>query len=170
MVCCSRFTTPVITFTLPVEPVQQLEVDRYLLKPVDHRDLFEAILSLDRPVRSILLVDDDVETLQLFTRLLTTHPDGYRVLQATNGEEGWNLMKSRSVDLVLLDLAMPGMDGYTFLKEKALQPAWDNIAVIILSAEDPRIHPPVVPSLTVMRQNGFSLADTFRCAIKIGEI
>lgn len=166
----SHFASPVVTFTLTQEDYrQQLEVVDYLLKPVDHHLLLETIRSIERPIQSILLVDDDIETLQLFTRLLTTGTEPYRVLQATNGDEALKLLKSRPVDLVILDLYMPGMDGLTFLKAKAHLPKCRKIPVVILSAEDPAQRPLVAATMTVTRKNGLSMEDLFHYAMKLGE-
>ena len=166
----SRYAAPVVTITLAREDYrQQLEVAHYLIKPVDHRLLLEAIRSIPKPVNSILLVDDDIETLQLFTRLLTTGEVPYRVLQATNGEEALKLLKSRPVDLVILDLYMPGMDGFAFLKAKARLPKKRDVSVIILSAEDPAIRPLAVSSMTVTLQNGLPVEELCRYALKLGE-
>jgi signal transduction histidine kinase/DNA-binding response OmpR family regulator len=166
----SRFVSPVVTLTLAREDYrQQLEVAHYLIKPVDHRLLLDAIRSIQKPITSILLVDDDIETLQLFTRLLTTGESPYRVLQALNGEEALKLLKSRPVDLVILDLYMPRMDGFAFLKAKARLTKKRDVPVIILSAEDPAIHPLAVASMTVMRQNGLSIEELCRYVLKLGE-
>jgi len=167
----TRFGTLVATCCLPKEDfLGRLEVERYLLKPVDHRQLFEVIDSLHRPIRSILLVDDDSETLQLFTRILTTAPNQYRVLQSTDGQEALNLMRSRKVDLVILDLYMPGMDGFGFLKEKNKEKRWKDIPVVILTAEDPATHPQVVPELTISRSHGLSISEIFRYTLRISKV
>jgi signal transduction histidine kinase/CheY-like chemotaxis protein len=166
----SRFKTPVASCCLPKENTQQeLAVERYLVKPVDHRQLFTTIQSLERPVRSILLVDDDIETLQLFARILSTSAEKYRVLQATTGEEALKLLRSRKVDLIILDLHMPGMNGFLFLEEKNRQPLWNNIPVVILSAEDPTGHPVAVPGVFISHHQGLSVAQLFQYALRLGE-
>lgn len=169
-VSCSRFQTPVAAFSLPKEnTARQLSVERYLVKPVDHSQMFDAIRSLDKPVRSILLVDDDMETVQLFARILSISPEKYRVLQSNNGEEALKLLQSRKVDLIILDLHMEGMNGFAFLEEKNRQPAWNDIPVIILSAEDPAGHPLAVPYLVVTHQHGLSIPQLFQYALKLSE-
>jgi two-component system, OmpR family, response regulator VanR len=61
----------------------------------------------DQPV--ILLVDDDQEIRQFMQLYL--HNEGYRILQATNGKEALQLADSHAIDLMVLDLMMPEMDG-----------------------------------------------------------
>jgi len=60
--------------------------------------------------RKILLVDDDPAIRRMLSRLLTE--ESYRVLTATNGFEGLEAASRAKVDLVLLDLNMPGKDGW----------------------------------------------------------
>ena len=62
---------------------------------------------------AILIVDDDTDTRELLTRYLQR--EGYHVRCASNGWEALMALESQ-VDLILLDVMMPGMDGITFLK------------------------------------------------------
>ncbi|MCX6012972.1 MAG: response regulator transcription factor [Chloroflexi bacterium] len=59
---------------------------------------------------TLLIVDDDVRILRLLQNVLET--EGYSVLNAANGEECFKVLEEESVDLILLDVMMPGMDGY----------------------------------------------------------
>src|SRR3954467_9636455 len=58
----------------------------------------------------ILIVDDQPLTRELMT--LVVHAQGHKTLVATNGEEALAIAASRDLDLVLLDVVMPGMDGF----------------------------------------------------------
>jgi len=60
---------------------------------------------------SVLVVDDDVHILRMTGRILEL--EGYRVLTASNGEIALDIFDKETPDLVLLDIMMPGMDGYT---------------------------------------------------------
>jgi DNA-binding response OmpR family regulator len=60
---------------------------------------------------SILVVDDDVRMLRMMQRILEL--EGYRVLTAINGEAALNVFDEETPDLVLLDIVMPVIDGYT---------------------------------------------------------
>jgi len=60
---------------------------------------------------SVLVVDDDVRILRMVRRILNL--EGYRVLTANNGEAALDVFDKETPDLVLLDILMPGMDGYT---------------------------------------------------------
>ncbi|HEX75649.1 MAG TPA: response regulator transcription factor [Dehalococcoidia bacterium] len=60
---------------------------------------------------SVLVVDDDVHILRMMQHVLEL--EGYRVVTASNGESALDVFAEESPDLVLLDIKMPGMDGYT---------------------------------------------------------
>jgi len=60
-------------------------------------------------MRRILLIENDTAILANFARLLAL--EGYEVLTASNGVDGLALARSRTPDLILCDLRMPGMDG-----------------------------------------------------------
>ncbi len=60
---------------------------------------------------SVLVVDDDVRILRMVRRILDL--EGYRVLTANNGEAALDVFDEETPDLVLLDIIMPGIDGYT---------------------------------------------------------
>jgi DNA-binding response OmpR family regulator len=65
--------------------------------------------------RTVLLVDDDATVVETVRDRLNF--EGYRVLTAYSAEEGLRLALRRSVDLVILDIGMPGMNGFTFLQQ-----------------------------------------------------
>ena len=66
---------------------------------------------MPRRKASLLVVDDDVRMLRLMTRILEM--EGYGVLGASNGQAALDLLDRKTVDLVLLDVMMPDLDGYT---------------------------------------------------------
>ena len=79
---------------------------------------------------TILLVDDEKELLRVNSRLLTTL--GYQVLSAESGQEALDLLHNHDVDLVVLDMLMPGMDGVETLRRiRQIRP---DQKVVILSA------------------------------------
>ncbi len=79
----------------------------------------------------VLAIDDDNAITELLAMLLRTH--GYEVLTANSGEEGIKLLQEKSPDVIVLDLMMPGMDGWQVCKQVR---AFSNIPIIILSALD----------------------------------
>ncbi len=83
---------------------------------------------------NILLVDDNPQNLAALTRILTEH--GYRVRTAINGQVALKSLQNMAPDLVLLDIRMPGMDGYEVCREVKKNPATQDIPVLFLSALD----------------------------------
>ena len=65
--------------------------------------------------RKILAVDDDVLNLKLIESVLEAN--GYDVITASDGQAGLEKVEKEKPDLVILDIVMPKMDGYTFVKE-----------------------------------------------------
>jgi signal transduction histidine kinase len=84
----------------------------------------------------ILIVDDDVRDRQLMEILLTS--EGYRLQTAASGQEALAMVKQEPPDLVLLDVMMPGTDGYQVTAEIKANAASKNIPVILFTALDDR--------------------------------
>lgn len=81
----------------------------------------------------IVLVIDDVKTvLQLIRFSLTDHP--VDVVTALDGATGLELAREISPDLLLLDLALPGMDGWEVLEELRADPVTADVPVVIVTA------------------------------------
>src|SRR5580704_8091573 len=78
----------------------------------------------------ILIIDDDVSIRHMLGRVLVG--EGYAVVAAANGEAGLKIVEESNVDLVLLDLKMPGMTGQEALRVlKAKRP---ELPIIVISA------------------------------------
>jgi signal transduction histidine kinase/CheY-like chemotaxis protein len=159
------YGTPAITCWVPEEgeTARQLGIVRYLVKPIAREVLLSTLDQVEGDVETVLLVDDDPEALQLFARMLSSTEVQYRVLRAKNGHRALGLLRDRRPDVVLLDLMMPGMDGFQVLREKNRDPSISEIPVIVISSRDPRGEPIVSTSLAVTRSNGLSVPDLFDC-------
>jgi DNA-binding response OmpR family regulator len=79
----------------------------------------------------ILIVEDDRFLRELIARKLKN--EGYEVLEAIDGEEGLKRIKEEKPDLILLDLILPGIDGFEVLAKAKEDPDTTQIPVIILS-------------------------------------
>lgn len=79
----------------------------------------------------ILVVDDDKNTRMLFRAVL--EGENYLVSTASNGEEALSVMDREHIDLVVLDVMMPKMDGYTFTK--ALRQNQNELPILMVSAK-----------------------------------
>ena len=80
---------------------------------------------------TVLIAEDDGDIRALLKLYLENN--GYQVLQADNGLDAGRILKEQHVDLALLDIMMPGMDGYHLIRELRRT---SNIPVIVLSARD----------------------------------
>jgi DNA-binding response OmpR family regulator len=80
---------------------------------------------------SVLVVDDDIRILRLMRRVLER--EGYRVLTVADGEAALNAFDEEVPDLVLLDLLMPGMDGYTVCRRIR---EFSQVPIVMVTAKD----------------------------------
>jgi two-component system sensor histidine kinase/response regulator len=94
---------------------------------------------LERNARTerLLVVDDDTTTAALLRRIFEAE---YEVLTALDGEQALALLSQQPVDLVLLDLQMPRMDGFTCLEHIRRQPETRALPVIIVSTDNETRH------------------------------
>ena len=85
-------------------------------------------------MEKILVVDDD----KILTKLVRTRleAENYRVFVASNGEEALHVLEKKKPDLVLLDIMMPGIDGFETCERIRSQPAYRHLPVIMLTAKD----------------------------------
>ena len=81
---------------------------------------------------TILAVDDLPQNLRLLDAILS--PRGYRVLTATSGEEAMAVLPTSGADLVLLDILMPGMDGYEVCRRIRSTPGFEFLPVVMITA------------------------------------
>ena len=86
----------------------------------------------DLPKKSILAVDDTPENLDIVKAILAPE---YAVRVAINGETALKVAKSRHPDLILLDVMMPGMDGFEVCRQLKENPVTRDIPVIFLTGK-----------------------------------
>ena len=84
--------------------------------------------------KKILVVDDDQTNLKILDARLTK--EGYEVTLAVNGEIGLGRAKETQPDLIVLDVEMPKMNGYTFLNELRKIEGMEETPVLILTAHE----------------------------------
>ncbi len=126
---------PVISCCLPSRAwiAGARQVMSCLSKPVTREQLLEAVNSA-AGVRTVLIVDDDRGFCQLVTRHIESAGMPLEVSAAYTGEEGLHLMRSQTPDLLLLDLLLPGKNGFDVLMELAEDPTLCKVPVILLTA------------------------------------
>jgi len=83
--------------------------------------------------RTVLLVDDDMRNTYALSKLLTKH--GMNVLIADNGQTALQTLKEqKNIELVIMDIMMPVMDGYQAMREIRGRKAWQDLPIIALTA------------------------------------
>ena len=113
-----------------------LGASAHFTKPVDRRVLAEEISSLFSQGiagKKVLVIDDDADARELISRALIS--EGFAVLQADNGKHGLSML-SDDLDLIILDLSMPVMDGFEFLTRFNALDGYSNCKVVICSGMD----------------------------------
>lgn len=108
----------------------------YLIKPVDRQQLISALRNYHgtEEVNRILVVDDDSANREWLCRTLVAA--GYDVALAGNGQAALDYLEAHPVGLILLDLLMPGMDGFQFLQVLRANEIWQRLPVIVITAKD----------------------------------
>lgn len=81
----------------------------------------------------VLIVDDSPTDQHVIGTALTRH--GYETLAARDGAEALELAERRSPDVILMDIVMPGMNGYQATRRLAQNPATAGIPVVIISTK-----------------------------------
>ena len=102
----------------------------------DQRRILEQLRETDLTLvgKKVLVVDDDVRNIFALTSLLEDH--NLKVVHAENGRAGIELLKKKpDVDLVLMDIMMPEMDGYETMKAIREVPEFRSLPIIALTAK-----------------------------------
>ena len=108
----------------------------YLVKPVDKGQLTYALKNLESEdtVSCILIVDDSPEDLRLMSTILQS--EGFEVLEASDGVKGVAKAIQNNPDLIILDLLMPGMNGFDVVRTLQQHPKARDIPIIVCTAKE----------------------------------
>lgn len=166
------YGTPAVTCWMPGkhEAANRLGVVEYLIKPLTREKLLASLANLGSKVKTVLIVDDEEDELHLFARYLEADGHGYAILQVTNGQRALSMLRSRHPDVMLLDLMMPGMDGFKVLEEKRRDSSICEIPVIVISSRDPAGDPIVSDTFIVTQSGGLTQRNLIACIQALGEI
>jgi signal transduction histidine kinase/ligand-binding sensor domain-containing protein/DNA-binding response OmpR family regulator len=114
-------------------PSQSLITDRSPELLTSSSDVTAETASIDLSSAPLLLLVEDNDDLSGF--LANELATSYRIITATNGEEGWHLTQTELPDIVISDVMMPVMDGYELTRRIKSDPSTDHIAVLLLTAK-----------------------------------
>ena len=105
-------------------------------RPEAHRDRAREPGNAPTADRVLLVIDEDPAVRQVMERLAAR--EGYKLVAAGTGEEGLNLAREKKPDLITLEVVMPGIDGWTVLKNLKADPQLSGIPVVMVSISDDR--------------------------------
>jgi len=110
----------------------------YLIKPIRKSTLLETIhkhapAARDDDDATILLVDDDSKTLELLEESLRSA--GYETQSVQSGARALEVLSSKIVSAVLLDLLMPGMNGFEVIQHVRRQPTLSELPIFVMTAK-----------------------------------
>jgi len=83
-------------------------------------------------VKTILIIEDDIDIQNFASRVLEL--EGYLVLKAGDGKTGMEIISENTISLILLDLRLPGPDGWSILREVKRDPKLSKIPIVVLTA------------------------------------
>ena len=153
-------TVPILTFNLAdAQPQMQFRgASDYLLKPVEFEALMAALERTGAALRTVLIVDDNRDNMQMLSRMLASLPEPPHLLKAYSGRETLALLHEETPDVILLDFVLPDMDGIALLNSLRADSRLARIPVLLVSAHRP---PDILPlagitKLTLFRLAGFS--------------
>ena len=79
----------------------------------------------------VLIIEDDIFLVELLERKFEL--EHYKTYRAIDAEQARAIVTSEAIDAILLDIVLPGVDGFSFLRELKANEKWDKIPVIIIS-------------------------------------
>ncbi len=107
----------------------------YLVKPIDHQQLANLLQKYEQEKSSqILVVEDDIMTRQMLGKIL--EKAGWTVIMAENGRIGLEQVVAHPPDLILLDLMLPEVDGFEFIRQLRQMPIGRSLPIIVITAID----------------------------------
>lgn len=133
----SKFEYPINTGSLggprransPVSPIEQPTPSRFTF---EHAWL-PAVLAQQRP--TVLVVEDNDEASFLLRTVLTRK--GYRVIEAWDGKQAIEIAETEELDLILLDLQLPRLNGLGVIHRLRQNPKLETVPIVIVTGQDP---------------------------------
>ena len=130
----SAIPVVMVTFVSERALADSLGAADYVIKPVDWNRLRHVMEAFREAEGDVLIVDDEAEMRRLARTALERN--GWSVVEAENGADGLALVARSLPRVILLDLSMPVMDGFGFLKELRARPGCEQVPVVVLTALD----------------------------------
>jgi DNA-binding response OmpR family regulator len=122
----------VFTMLLPYQVPVDLNVQPEMLQPDANQPAANPHVD-DEDMPVIMVVEDDLALLEFISKSLRS--DQYKVVCATDGAAAFEMLESQSVELIVSDLMMPGMDGIEFCRKVKTNISYSHIPLVLLTAK-----------------------------------
>jgi CheY-like chemotaxis protein len=157
---------PILTCSLTsLEQLIALGTDTgYLAKPVTLDALAEALARVGQAAPDILVIDDNRDNVEMFSRMIAALPQPSRLWKAYSGREGLALLREQHVDLVILDLVLPDVEGLALAQYLRTEPDLASIPLLLMSSyqEAVAVSSAALGKLSVYTLAGFQLPALMR--------
>ena len=109
----------------------------YLVKPILEDDLITALnrLNDNGTIKDVLIIDDSPDDLRMMEKILVDNGNFHPIL-AEGGQMGWDFLTKQLPHVVILDLFMPEVDGFTILERMRTTPNLQDLPVVVVSGKD----------------------------------
>ncbi|HLG52237.1 MAG TPA: ATP-binding protein, partial [Chloroflexota bacterium] len=138
-------------------------VAAYLIKPVTREQVLSALDRLGVRLRSVLIVDDELDMLRLLGHWVRSARRRCQALLANGGEEALAILRAKRPDAVILDMLMPGIDGAAVLAAMRGDARLRDVPVIVITSRERPGDEVTAGLLGATRAGGFSITDLTRC-------
>ena len=109
--------------------------DDLLVKPVSREKLVQAVQYPSREIQKILIADDDPDIVALFRRILAPLLANAWFIEAYHGQEALDLALEHQPDMILIDVKMPELDGYSVIRQLKAAGMTHRPYIILISGE-----------------------------------
>jgi CheY-like chemotaxis protein len=153
-----------VSLPSPAWLAKELEIRTSLIKPVTSKQLLECMAQYEH-VKDILIMDDDREFVQLMYRYLQSSGREYNVRFAYDGDEGWLSLCQQPPDLVLLDVIMPGRNGFEIIEEMKRSQSLSRTEVILITGThfEEELKKQYESQMCIQRKGGLSYTQVLAC-------
>ncbi len=111
-----------------------LGAEAYIVKPISRNDLLSVLSKIHIPKGHIVIIDDNINDVILMSRIL--EQANYMTLKAYNGKSGIEMIREFEPQAIILDIMMPGMDGFEVVTQLKKDKKTEYIPVIVLTAKE----------------------------------
>lgn len=132
---CTGHTFPVEKHILGDDLSRDVDLTPAARARIPQEGLLAALEAVDRRIGRVVVIEDDNGAAQLMMRILKAHGVA-EVLHAPDGQAGIDMVQNIHPDLIVLDLMMPGVDGFGVLDRLKVDKALHDVPVIVVTAKD----------------------------------